>query len=162
MTAINHASFLKPGKLVAVLLVGLPFLALGQIPSSTPALKTYDRGAIYLNATFWGTRYIKDSRSYPVGLGFRKLKRELEFSPMALEEFGRFRRSRRTSTLLTVAGLAGWFVAPSLIATNEDAAVTAFLGGTVLVFASIPINFQGNNRLAKSVWLHNRRVLSIN
>ena len=157
---MNHASFLKLGKLLVVLFLGLPCLALGQIPSSTPALETYDQEAIYLNTTFWGARYIKDSRSYPVGLGFRKLKRELEFSPMALQEFGRFRQSRRTSTLLTIAGLAGWFVAPSLIATNEDAAVTVFLGGSVLMFATIPITFQGNNRLAKSVWLHNRRVIS--
>ena len=146
--------------LLLVLLMVLPLLTMGQISYSTPALRVYDQEAIYLNTSFWGTRYIKDSRSYPVGLGFRKLKRELEFSPMALAEFGQFRRSRRTSTVLTIAGLAGWFVAPSLIATNEDAAVTVFLGGSVLMFATIPINIQGNNRLAKSVWLHNRRVVS--
>ena len=146
--------------LVLLVLVVLPLLTMGQIPSSTPVLRAYDQEAIYLNTSFWGTRYVKDSRSYPVGLGFRKLKRELEFSPLALVEFQRFRRSRRTSTVLTIAGLAGWFVAPSLIATNEDAAVTVFLGGSVLMFATIPINIQGNNRLAKSVWLHNRRVVS--
>ena len=150
--------------LLLLLLLVFPLLANGQtfFGEVDSPVKAYDQEAIYLNTTFWGTRYIKDSRSYPVGLGFRKLKRELEFSPMALEEFGRFRRSRRTSTLLTVAGLAGWFVAPSLIATNEDAAVTVFLGGTVLMFATIPVTFQGNNRLAKSVWLHNRRVISPN
>ena len=145
--------------LLLLLLVGLLFLAPGQIPSSTPALEAYDREAIYLNTSFWGTRYVKDSRSYPVGLGFRKLKRELEFSPLALVEFQRFRRSRQTATVLTLIGLAGWFAVPSLASTNEDAAVAVFLGGTVLTFATIPINFQGNNRLAKSLWLHNRRVI---
>ena len=155
-----QTSLLRRGRLLAFLLLALPCLASAQIPSATPTLRTYDRETIYISSNFWGTRYIKDSRSYSVGMGFRKLKRELAVSPMALEEFRQFRRSRRTATLLTVAGLAGFLVVPALIPRNEDAAVATLLGSTVAVFATIPINIQGNNRLAKSVWLHNRRVMS--
>ena len=150
--------------LLLFLLLVFPLLANGQtfFEEVDSPVEAYDREAIYLNTTFWGTRYTKDSRSYPVGWGFRKLKRELEFSPMALTEFRQFRRSRQTTAVLTVVGLAGWLVTPSLIATNEDAALTAFLGGSILMFATIPINIQGNNRLTKAVWLHNRWVISTN
>ena len=147
-------------RIFAIAFLWLPLLAVGQAQPSTSALKKYDREAIYLKTGFWRNYYVKSARQYPTGMGYRKLKRELEVSPLALNEFKSFQRARRTGLALTVVGFLGWAAAPSLSAVSEQAAVASFLGGTVSVLAAIPLNFQANNRLAKSVWLYNRHVVS--
>ena len=145
---------------VIVVLLGLPLLVVGQVQPPSAAQKKYDQEAIYLKAGFWRSYYIKGMRSYPLGLGFRRLKQELEVSPLALNEFKSFQRARRTNLALTFIGLAGWAAAPLLTSVSEEAAATSFVGGSVALVAAIPLSFRANNRLAKSVWLYNRSVVS--
>lgn len=144
-----------------ILLATWPLLTVAQVSPTPPVLKKYDQEAIYLKESFWRNYYVKGARQYPVGIGYRKLRQVLEVSPLALNEFKSFRRARRTNVILATLGAIGWAAVPWLTSedNNEEIAVVSFAGGTALLIAAIPFHFKAKNRLAKSVWLHNRNVV---
>ena len=142
------------------LLLGLSWGAVGQAQPTNTALKQYDQKAIYLKAGFWHTYYVQGARQYTTGIGYRNLRRALDVSPLAQNEFKGFRRQRRTALALSVIGILGWLSAIPISETNNEAAIASFAGGSAALLIAIPINFQASNRLTKSVWLYNRDVVS--
>jgi hypothetical protein len=53
-------------RVLLVLLTIFSSLTDAQIPfeGAGSSLEAYDQQAIYLNSTFWGTRYVKNNHSY--------------------------------------------------------------------------------------------------
>ena len=144
---------MKNVKSLLCTLVVCTFFLLNATQAQLPVDRNYSEKTIYLK----GNKYIKDGIEYPNGFFFKNIKSEMEISPNAIVEYGKFEDNRNTSLLISGLALVGVLIAPNL--KNKEVRNRVLLGSLGLSLVSIPISFKSANHFQKAIWIRNGDAL---
>jgi len=138
--------------------------------SQTDIKENYEKESLYLKRTFFGTKYIKNNKSYPVSIFNKSLENEMKISKDALKEYKKYKLNRNIVLGLNIVSLVlvgyGEYNYLKLASSNQwddklfNRATYSIYSGLGFTLISIPFQFKANNKLNKSIWLHNRDILN--
>ena len=118
-------------------------------------IEKYEKETIYLS----GNKYIKNGEKYPLGLLYGKLEKEMEVSPAAQLEWGKYKKSRNGFLATYGVGAAALVAGILIHEENEDVSNVLVGSGAAAVLVSLPLSLNMQKRAQKAIWLRNRDVL---
>lgn len=141
----------------------------GSTMSELPQ-ESYKKEAIYLKTSFWGQRYVKNGVEYRLGFYGKRLKKEFEGYPMAMDEFKKYQKQMKISQIIGITACAA-SIAAALRYGNRvsksqnvdvpptDAEAAVYFGGLVVgAGAGLWGTMTSSNTLQKAIFLRNQAI----
>ena len=105
-----------------------------------------------------GKKYFKNDKEYRTGLFGKYLKKEMEASPQAVIEFGKYQKNAKAATVALMTGIA--LVTAAVVVDDSDqqpklGLATAGLG---LLVVQTPIYWKSKKHFGKAFWLRNKAL----
>ncbi len=157
-------------KLQLWLIVYFLIFSITYINSQNTIKKNYEKEAIYLRMGFWGQKYIKNGKSYPIRIFNDKLDNEMKISRTAYKEYKKYKINKKIILAGNLIGLGlavyGEYNAIKLLSKNQwdEKLFNKFTNFTLIgmgtIMITIPFQYFAYNRLQKAIWLRNRDILN--
>ncbi len=130
------------------------FLMIGSMLFAQDNCEQFQKEAISFVRPYM---YFKGGQSYPSGLFYGKLKKELEISPMGLAEFKKYKRNRNIGYLMIGASIGA--LLSTGLTDNRKTQGALLIGSIGFSIGSISFSLDSQRNLHRSVWLRNDDIL---
>jgi len=146
--------------LICLILIFISEIAFSENVDSS-AIKQYEENAIMLQSNGWSRTFVKGGNRVKMGAGFRNLKTEYEkSSTAALGEFKEFKKCNMKAGIWSGVYAVGLIAGAAVIEATPIGGLVAMAAAFIPYGISIKNLIKGQNHFQKSIWLHNRDVLT--